>query len=179
MSFQTHSRFFINISIDRCRERHKNNIFISHLFVHSAATASSSVDSLSPGSEGAGALQVLSFYFKGVLQANFPHIIHHESVVQLNSPSEPTLRLSEGSSFRRKNQEGSGHEDSTQSIPSTPDRYCTALTYKCLGMGKCLVFINLDSDTSEESYLPWCIQYILMSLCGNETKSFSINRFIY
>lgn len=49
-------------------------IFISlffSFFIHSAETASSSVDSLSPGSEGAGALQVLSFYFKGVLKANF------------------------------------------------------------------------------------------------------------
>lgn len=145
MSFQTRSRFFINISIVRCSERLKTAdsclIFISHLFIHSAETASSSVDSLSPGSEGAGALQVLSFYFKGVLQANFSQIIPHESVVQLNSPSESLSEGSKGGSLRRKNQEGSGHQDSTQSIPSTPDRYCTALTYKCLRRGKRLVYI--------------------------------------
>ncbi|XP_011613163.2 unconventional myosin-IXb isoform X2 [Takifugu rubripes] len=60
-------------------------------------TASSSIDSLSPGSEGAGALQ-------------------------LNSPSDSLSESSKGGSFRRKHQEGSAHQDSTQSIPSTPDR---------------------------------------------------------
>lgn len=102
--------------------------FFPHLFIHSVETGSSSVDSLSPGSEGAGALQVLSFYVKGILQANFSHIIHQDSVVQLNSPSESLGEGSKGGSFRRKSQEGSGHQDPTQSIPSTPDRYCTALT---------------------------------------------------
>lgn len=129
-------------------------IFISHLFIHSAETASSSLDSVSPGSEGAGALQVSSLHFKSVLQADFSHIIHLESVVQPNSPSESLSEGSKGSSFRRKNQEGSGHQDSIQSIPSTPDRYSTALTYKCLRMGKRLVFFWLDSDTSEKNDLP-------------------------
>lgn len=41
-----------------------------YIYIYRAETASSSVDSLSPGSEGAGALQVLSFGFTAVLKAN-------------------------------------------------------------------------------------------------------------
>ncbi|XP_036969623.1 unconventional myosin-IXb isoform X3 [Acanthopagrus latus] len=62
--------------------------------------ATSSVDSLSPGSEGAGAI----------------------SARELISPSESLADGSKGSSIRRKHQDGSGHGDSTHSIPSTPDR---------------------------------------------------------
>ncbi|KAM9357790.1 unconventional myosin-IXb [Symphorus nematophorus] len=63
-------------------------------------TTSSSVDSLSPGSEGAGAI----------------------SGRDLLSPSESCADGSKGSSFRRKHQDGSGHQDSLHNIPSTPDR---------------------------------------------------------
>ncbi|GLD50149.1 unconventional myosin-IXb isoform X1, partial [Lates japonicus] len=63
-------------------------------------TASSSIDSLSPGSEGAGAV----------------------SARELISPSDSHGDGSKGSSFRRRQQEGSGHPDSAHSIPSTPDR---------------------------------------------------------
>ncbi|XP_059196824.1 si:zfos-588f8.1 isoform X3 [Centropristis striata] len=62
-------------------------------------TASSSFDSLSPSSEFAGAL----------------------SGKELFSPSESQADGSKGSSFRRKHQDGSGHQESP-SIPSTPDR---------------------------------------------------------
>ncbi|XP_034563994.1 unconventional myosin-IXb isoform X3 [Notolabrus celidotus] len=63
-------------------------------------TTFSSVDSLSPSSEGAGAF----------------------SARELISPSESHSDGSKGSSFRRKHQEGSGHQDPAHSIPSTPDR---------------------------------------------------------
>ncbi|XP_041790739.1 unconventional myosin-IXb isoform X3 [Chelmon rostratus] len=63
-------------------------------------TASSSIDSLSPGSEGAGAI----------------------SAREVISPSESHGDSSKGSSFRRKHQDGSAHQDSAHSIPSTPDR---------------------------------------------------------
>nr|XP_046246548.1 unconventional myosin-IXb isoform X3 [Scatophagus argus] len=59
-------------------------------------TASSSIDSLSPGSEGAGAISAKEI-----------------------SPSEGHGEGSKGSSIRRKHQDG--HQDSTQSVPSTPD----------------------------------------------------------
>nr|XP_019936611.1 PREDICTED: unconventional myosin-IXb isoform X1 [Paralichthys olivaceus] len=61
-------------------------------------TASSSVDSLSPGSEGAGAI----------------------SVRELISPSDSDG--SRGSSSRRRQQDVSGYQDSAHSIASTPDR---------------------------------------------------------
>ncbi|XP_054873437.1 unconventional myosin-IXb isoform X3 [Amphiprion ocellaris] len=64
-------------------------------------TASSSVDSLSPGSEGAGAFSARE---------------------QIISPSDGHGDGSKGSSFRRKHQDGSGHQDSAHSIPSTPDK---------------------------------------------------------
>ncbi|CAJ1060581.1 unconventional myosin-IXb isoform X1 [Xyrichtys novacula] len=60
----------------------------------------SSVDSLSPGSEGAGAI----------------------SARELISPSECHSDGSKGSSFRRKHQDSSGHQDAAHPIPSTPDR---------------------------------------------------------
>uniref|UniRef100_UPI0037E7631F unconventional myosin-IXb isoform X3 n=1 Tax=Semicossyphus pulcher TaxID=241346 RepID=UPI0037E7631F len=63
-------------------------------------TASSSVDSLSPGSEGAGAI----------------------SGRELISPSDSHSDGSKGSSFRRRHTDSSGHQDSAHSIPSTPDR---------------------------------------------------------
>ncbi|XP_034385919.1 unconventional myosin-IXb isoform X2 [Cyclopterus lumpus] len=63
-------------------------------------TAFSSVDSLSPGFEGAGAL----------------------SAREMISPSDGHADGSKGSSMRRKHQDGSGHQDSAPSIPSTPDR---------------------------------------------------------
>ncbi|XP_050933073.1 unconventional myosin-IXb isoform X3 [Lates calcarifer] len=63
-------------------------------------TASSSIDSLSPGSEGAGAVSAREFI----------------------SPSDSHGDGSKGSSFRRRQQEGSGHPDSAHSMPSTPDR---------------------------------------------------------
>ncbi|XP_044055837.1 unconventional myosin-IXb isoform X2 [Siniperca chuatsi] len=63
-------------------------------------TASSSIDSLSPGSEGAGAI----------------------SAREMISPSESHGDGSKGSSIRRKHQDGSCHQDSAHSIPSTPDR---------------------------------------------------------
>ncbi|XP_075944090.1 unconventional myosin-IXb isoform X1 [Anarhichas minor] len=63
-------------------------------------TAFSSVDSLSPGLEGAGAF----------------------SAREMISPSDGHADGSKGSSIRRKHQEGSGHQDSALSIPSTPDR---------------------------------------------------------
>ncbi|XP_068447270.1 unconventional myosin-IXb isoform X3 [Clinocottus analis] len=63
-------------------------------------TAFSSVDSLSPGFEGAGAL----------------------SAREMISPSECHADGSKGSSIRRKHQDGSGHQDPAPSIPSTPDR---------------------------------------------------------
>ncbi|XP_041647067.1 unconventional myosin-IXb isoform X3 [Cheilinus undulatus] len=62
-------------------------------------TASSSVDSLSPGSEGAGAF----------------------SARELISPSDSHSDSSKGGSFRRKHQDVSA-QDSAHSIPSTPDR---------------------------------------------------------
>lgn len=40
------------------------------------------------------------------------------------SLSDSYVDGSKGSSFRRKHQDSSGHQDSAQSIPSTPDRYC-------------------------------------------------------
>ncbi|XP_074523656.1 unconventional myosin-IXb isoform X3 [Halichoeres trimaculatus] len=58
----------------------------------------SSVDSLSPGSEGAGAI----------------------SARELISPAESLSDGSKGSSFRRKHQDS--HQDPAPSIPSTPDR---------------------------------------------------------
>ncbi|XP_076582057.1 unconventional myosin-IXb isoform X5 [Chaetodon auriga] len=63
-------------------------------------TASSSIDSLSPSSEGAGAI----------------------SAREVISPSESYGDGSKGSSIRRKHQDGSAHPDSAHSIPSTPDR---------------------------------------------------------
>ncbi|XP_049910238.1 unconventional myosin-IXb isoform X3 [Epinephelus moara] len=63
-------------------------------------TAASSIDSLSPGSEGAGAF----------------------SAREMMSPSDSYADGSKGSSFRRKHQDSSGHQDSAHSIPSTPDR---------------------------------------------------------
>ncbi|KAK5907663.1 hypothetical protein CesoFtcFv8_005484 [Champsocephalus esox] len=60
-------------------------------------TVSSSFDSLSPGTEGAGAF----------------------SARELISPSESQADGSKGSSFRRKHQDSS---DSTHSFPSTPDK---------------------------------------------------------
>ncbi|XP_008289116.1 unconventional myosin-IXb isoform X2 [Stegastes partitus] len=62
-------------------------------------TATSSVDSLSPGSEGAGAI-----------------------CREILSPSESHGDGSKSSSFRRRHQEGSGHQDSGHSVPSTPDK---------------------------------------------------------
>lgn len=62
--------------------------------------ASSSVDSLSPGSEGAGA----------------------PSAREIISPSESHGDGSRGSSLRRKQQDGSSHQDLAHSIPSTPDK---------------------------------------------------------
>ncbi|XP_027145748.1 unconventional myosin-IXb isoform X3 [Larimichthys crocea] len=62
-------------------------------------TASSSIDSLSPGSEGAGAF----------------------SARELISPSESTDG-SKGSSMRRKHQDSFGSQDSAAALPSTPDR---------------------------------------------------------
>ncbi|XP_040895558.1 unconventional myosin-IXb isoform X2 [Toxotes jaculatrix] len=62
--------------------------------------ASSSIDSLSPGSEGAGIV----------------------SARELISPSEGHGDGSKGSSIRRKQHGGSGHQDSAHSMPSTPDR---------------------------------------------------------
>ena len=60
-------------------------------------------------------------------------VLHHLeilfSVLQLISPSESLADGSKGSSIRRKHQDGSGHGDSTHSIPSTPDRYCPALDW--------------------------------------------------
>ncbi|XP_028258695.1 unconventional myosin-IXb isoform X3 [Parambassis ranga] len=64
-------------------------------------TVSLSVDSLSPCSEGAGAVSTRE---------------------QVNSPSDGHGDGSKGSSFRRKHQESSGHQESAHSIPSTPDR---------------------------------------------------------
>ncbi|KAG7230738.1 hypothetical protein INR49_019552 [Caranx melampygus] len=61
-------------------------------------TASSSLDSLSPCSEGAGLV----------------------SVREIISSSEGDG--SKGGSFRRKQQDGSGHQDSAHFIPSTPDK---------------------------------------------------------
>ncbi|XP_034736917.1 unconventional myosin-IXb isoform X3 [Etheostoma cragini] len=63
-------------------------------------TATSSVDSLSPGSEWAGTF----------------------SAREMISSSESHADGSKGSSIRRKHQGGSGHQDSAHSIPSTPDR---------------------------------------------------------
>ncbi|XP_068568919.1 unconventional myosin-IXb isoform X4 [Cebidichthys violaceus] len=63
-------------------------------------TAFSSVDSESPGFEGAGAI----------------------SAREMISPSDGHADGSKGSSIRRKHQDGSGHQDSAHSIPSTPDR---------------------------------------------------------
>ncbi|XP_061594284.1 si:zfos-588f8.1 isoform X3 [Cololabis saira] len=63
-------------------------------------TVSSSVDSLSPGSEGAGFI----------------------SAREIISSSESNGDGSKGSSFKRRNQEGSGHQEGSQHIPSTPDR---------------------------------------------------------
>ncbi|KAM9761669.1 LOW QUALITY PROTEIN: unconventional myosin-IXb [Menidia menidia] len=62
--------------------------------------ASSSIDSLSPGSEGAGAI----------------------SIRDIISSSDHHGEGSKGSSFRKRHQEGSGQPDSSHSIPSTPDR---------------------------------------------------------
>ncbi|XP_035032170.2 unconventional myosin-IXb isoform X2 [Hippoglossus stenolepis] len=61
-------------------------------------TFSSSVDSLSPGSEGAGAISA------------------RELISPLDSDG------SRGTSIRRKQQDASGYQDSAHSIPSTPDR---------------------------------------------------------
>uniref|UniRef100_A0A3P8RR82 Myosin IXB n=1 Tax=Amphiprion percula TaxID=161767 RepID=A0A3P8RR82_AMPPE len=44
------------------------------------------------------------------------------SVQQIISPSDGHGDGSKGSSFRRKHQDGSGHQDSAHSIPSTPDK---------------------------------------------------------
>ncbi|XP_071343950.1 unconventional myosin-IXb isoform X3 [Trachinotus anak] len=63
-------------------------------------TASSSIDSLSPGSEGAGIV----------------------SARETISPSEGHGDGSKGSSIRRKQSDGSAHQDSAHFIPSTPDR---------------------------------------------------------
>ncbi|KAM9848750.1 LOW QUALITY PROTEIN: unconventional myosin-IXb [Aulostomus maculatus] len=63
-------------------------------------TASSSIDSLSPGSEGAGA------------------ILTRETI---SSPESHTDG-SRGGSFRKRSQDGSGPQDLAHSIPSTPDR---------------------------------------------------------
>ncbi|XP_075878957.1 unconventional myosin-IXb isoform X3 [Nelusetta ayraudi] len=63
-------------------------------------TTSSSIDSLSPSSEGASAI----------------------SAKEMLSLSDSYVDGSKGSSFRRKHQDSSGHQDSAQSIPSTPDR---------------------------------------------------------
>ncbi|XP_039666987.1 unconventional myosin-IXb isoform X2 [Perca fluviatilis] len=62
-------------------------------------TATSSVDSLSPGSDGAGAFSA-------------------REMISLSESHDG----SKGSSIRRKPQGGSGHQDSAHSIPSTPDR---------------------------------------------------------
>ncbi|XP_047444263.1 unconventional myosin-IXb isoform X4 [Mugil cephalus] len=62
---------------------------------------SSSIDSLSPGSEGAGAVS---------------------SREQMLSSSDSHGDGSKGSSLRRRQQEASGHQDSAHSIASTPDR---------------------------------------------------------
>ncbi|KAM4547689.1 unconventional myosin-IXb isoform 4-T4 [Odontesthes bonariensis] len=62
-------------------------------------TISSSIDSLSPGSEGAGAILIR----------------------EIISSSDSHGDGSKGST-RRRHQEGSGQQDSTSSIPSTPDR---------------------------------------------------------
>lgn len=48
------------------------------------------------------------------------------SVLQMSPPLESYGDGSKGSSFRRKHQDTS---DSAHSIPSTPDRYCTALAW--------------------------------------------------
>ncbi|XP_078141604.1 unconventional myosin-IXb isoform X7 [Centroberyx gerrardi] len=63
-------------------------------------TASSSIDSLSPSSEGAGAV----------------------SGREMLSPAESHPDGSKGSSIRRKHQDGSGHQDSAHTVPSTPER---------------------------------------------------------
>ncbi|XP_029987922.1 unconventional myosin-IXb isoform X3 [Sphaeramia orbicularis] len=60
-------------------------------------SVSSSVDSLSPGSEGASARDILS-------------------------PAESRVDSSKGSSIRRRHHDGSAHQDSSHSIPSTADR---------------------------------------------------------
>ncbi|KAG7514951.1 unconventional myosin-IXb isoform X1 [Solea senegalensis] len=62
--------------------------------------ASSSVDSLSPGFEGAGTA----------------------SPRDILSPSEGHVDGSRRSSFRKKQQDGSGQQDSAHAYPSTPDR---------------------------------------------------------
>ncbi|KAM6922105.1 unconventional myosin-IXb isoform 2-T2 [Xenentodon cancila] len=63
-------------------------------------TGCSSVDSLSPGSEGASFI----------------------SAREIISSSESNGDGSKGSSIKRRNPEGSGHQEVTQHIPSTPDR---------------------------------------------------------
>ncbi|XP_037627252.1 unconventional myosin-IXb isoform X3 [Sebastes umbrosus] len=82
-----------NTSPPRSREERRKKQPLSE-------TAFSSIDSLSPGYEGAGAF----------------------SAREMNSPSESHADGSKGSSIRRKHQDGSGHQDSAPSIPSTPDR---------------------------------------------------------
>lgn len=102
--------------------------------------ASSSIDSLSPGSEGAGAISVrevcVKFYplcegnapvVNDFLPHEFAHHLNLFSSLQIMSITESHGDGSKGSSIRRKHQDGSGHQDSAQSIPSTPDRCCTKL----------------------------------------------------
>ncbi|KAM3876092.1 unconventional myosin-IXb [Diretmus argenteus] len=63
-------------------------------------TTSSSVDSLSPCSEGAGAI----------------------SAREVLSHADSHTDGSKGSTIRRRHQEGSGHQDSGHTVPSTPER---------------------------------------------------------
>ncbi|XP_076008922.1 unconventional myosin-IXb isoform X3 [Genypterus blacodes] len=65
-------------------------------------TASSSFDSLSPGSEGASCISL--------------------SRKEMLSPSESHLDGSKGGSFRRKHSDSTSHQDSTHAVPSTPER---------------------------------------------------------
>ncbi|KAM4629651.1 LOW QUALITY PROTEIN: unconventional myosin-IXb [Polymixia lowei] len=63
-------------------------------------TTSSSLDSLSPGYEGAGAI----------------------STKEVLSPADSHTDGFKGTSIRRRHQDGSGHQDSGPTVPSTPER---------------------------------------------------------
>lgn len=48
-------------------------------------------------------------------------------ILQMLSPSISHLDGSKGGSIRRKHHDGAGYQDSTHTVPSTPERYCAAV----------------------------------------------------